>query len=332
MGSELLTSLLRDVSRSFYLTMRILPGAVRSQIGLAYLLARATDTIADTEVVPPAKRLGALAELRDRILAKRTAPLDFGGLARSQSSPAERILLERCEEAITVLESFSQADQQRIRQVLQVITSGQELDLIRFGSAESSRLVALETEAELDDYAYRVAGCVGEFWTKVCRAGLFPAVQIDESTLLRDGVRFGKGLQMVNILRDLPADLRKGRCYLPSQQLAAAGLKPADLLDPANEAALRPVYNRLLTVAREHLSAGWDYTNALPRGQVRVRLACAWPVLLGAVTLRKLGMESVLRPDHRVKVSRAELRGIILKSVVTYPFSGKWRRQFAESS
>ena len=49
---QLLTSLLRDVSRSFYLTLRILPSGIRQQIGLAYLLARTTDTIADTELLP----------------------------------------------------------------------------------------------------------------------------------------------------------------------------------------------------------------------------------------------------------------------------------------
>ena len=332
MSSELLTSLLRDVSRSFYLTLRILPGSVRPQISLAYLLARATDTIADTEVVPTDQRLNALAELRDRILAKRSKPVNFGDLARNQSLPAERVLLERCEEAICILQSFPEADRERIREVLSVITSGQELDLVRFGSADGKRLIALETEAELDDYAYRVAGCVGEFWTKVCRAELFPRTQLDDEALLRDGVRFGKGLQMVNILRDLPADLRKGRCYLPMRELAKVGLKPADLLDPANQAALSPLFDRLVAVTQAHLSVGWDYTNALPWGQVRVRLACAWPVLLGAATLRKLKVENVLKPNHRIKISRAEVRSIILKSVLKYPFPRKWSGQFAKSS
>ena len=48
----LLGGLLRDVSRSFYKTLAILPGSIRPQISLAYLLARTTDTIADTEIVP----------------------------------------------------------------------------------------------------------------------------------------------------------------------------------------------------------------------------------------------------------------------------------------
>ena len=45
---ELLGPILRDVSRAFYLTLRVLPGEVRQSIGLFYLLARTTDTIADT--------------------------------------------------------------------------------------------------------------------------------------------------------------------------------------------------------------------------------------------------------------------------------------------
>src|ERR1041385_7652516 len=66
-ASGLLTDLLKQVSRSFYLTMRVLPAAIRSQIGVAYLLARATDTIADTPIVPLADRLQSLGALRERI-------------------------------------------------------------------------------------------------------------------------------------------------------------------------------------------------------------------------------------------------------------------------
>ena len=76
--NELLTGLLKDVSRSFYLTLRVLPNSIRPQIGLAYLLARTTDTIADTGLVPLEQRLRLLQALRDRILGACGAPLDFG--------------------------------------------------------------------------------------------------------------------------------------------------------------------------------------------------------------------------------------------------------------
>src|SRR6266571_987532 len=91
----LLTDLLKQVSRSFYLTMRVLPDAIRPQISVAYLLARATDTVADTQIVPLTERLQALQALRERILGVATVPLDFGVLARQQSSPAEWSLLQR---------------------------------------------------------------------------------------------------------------------------------------------------------------------------------------------------------------------------------------------
>ena len=80
----------------------------------------------------------------------------------------------------------------------------------RFAGASAQSLVALRTDEELDDYTYRVAGCVGEFWTKMCRAHLFPRAPLDDAFLLANGVRFGKGLQLVNILRDVAADLRHG--------------------------------------------------------------------------------------------------------------------------
>src|SRR6266568_9318569 len=168
-SKQSLGDLLQATSRSFYLTLRVLPACVRPQIGLAYLLARTTDTIADTEILPLDQRLAALQALRERILGLNSTPLNFGEFAKQQSSAAETLLLERVEDSLSALQSFSAADQQLIRDVLTTITSGQELDLRRFAQASIQQIVALETDIELDDYTYRVAGCVGEFWTKICR-------------------------------------------------------------------------------------------------------------------------------------------------------------------
>jgi farnesyl-diphosphate farnesyltransferase len=338
-GKALLTDLLKQVSRSFYLTLRVLPRAVRPQIGLAYLLARTTDTIADTEIVPLEKRLAALAALRARILGLSHAPLNFGELAQQQGLPAERTLLERVEDSLVLLQALSAEDLRLVRQVLDTITSGQELDLRRFAEtnpvaadvrrltlepasdgASSRRLLHLQTSAELDDYTHRVAGCVGEFWTKMCRAHLFPDAKLDDPQLLADGIRFGKGLQLVNILRDLPRDLRQGRCYLPAERLAAAGLRPEDLLKPETEPQFRPVYHELLAQAGAHLAAGWEYTNTIPHGQWRVRLACAWPVLIGVRTIQLLRAGNPLDPKRRIKVTRAEVRGMVLGTLVRVPF------------
>lgn len=328
-----LNELLRSVSRSFYLTLRVLPGAIRPQIGLAYLLARATDTIADTDLVSPEERVKALAQLRDRILDGSRESLDLSRFmappaAASDPVPSERILLQRINTILAVLPTFSSPDQERIRSVLETITSGQMLDLKRFADASSEHVIALQTDEELDDYTYRVAGTVGEFWTKLCLARLLPSAKFDEAQLLRNGIRFGKGLQCVNILRDLARDLQSGRCYIPETRLAEVGLTPASLLDPANESRFRPVYDAWLDRATAHLEAGWSYTNALPYGQVRLRLACSWPVLIGIATIRKLRTARVLDASQRVKVSRAEITAILRRSVLLYPWRSRWEALF----
>jgi len=141
--------LLRDVSRSFYLTLRVLPGKVRAPIGLAYLLARTTDTIADTELVAPEQRLAALRALRERIQGRSEARLDFGALARQQGARAEALLLERCEASLALLRSLPAADAQLVLEVLDTITSGQELDLQRFAGASARRLFCASRFAPL---------------------------------------------------------------------------------------------------------------------------------------------------------------------------------------
>jgi farnesyl-diphosphate farnesyltransferase len=318
--------LLKATARSFYLTLRVLPAAVRSQIGLAYLLARTTDTVADTEIIPLARRLDALRALRERILGESTAPLDFNEFTPHQGSPAERLLLEQVGNSVAALQNLSAADRELVRSVLVTITSGQELDIQRFAAAAPGNPVALGTAADLEDYTYRVAGCVGEFWSKLCRAHLFPRANLDETAWLADGVRFGKGLQMVNILRDLPADLKNGRCYLPLEDLSPAGFTPENLLLPDREAKFLSLYRVYLDQAQAHLTAGWRYTNSLPFNQFRVRLACVWPILIGIRSLERLRGARVRDLQARVKVSRAQVYGLMVKSTLASPIPSLWRR------
>lgn len=326
-----LNPLLNRVSRSFSLTLRVLPEVIRTQIGLAYLLARATDTVADTELIPWQERLITLRMLRDRILGTHGIPLDFSELAQQQGNDAERELLLRIEEAVEVLGLLSAKDQERIREVITTISSGQELDLERFGPASPDKVIALQTHSGLEDYTYRVAGCVGVFWTRMIQAHLFHLAPMYESLLLKNGVWFGQGLQLINILRDLPRDLRRGRCYFPKDKLEEVGLTPEHLLDPANEERFRLIYNAYLDFAEARLAAGWEYTNALPRQFARLRLACAWPILIGRRTVDLLRAHPILDPALEIKIPRSEVYQIVLLSVVSHPFSGAWKRLYKAS-
>ena len=331
--------LLRRVSRSFYLTLRVLPRAIRPQLSLAYLLARASDTVADTAAVAADKRLEILSDMLRSIQAvcarqKPSVPdisaflrTDRAGL--SEKDYAEQTLLENFETLLDALTEFEDADREKIRAVLETITHGQQMDIRRFGTA-STRLNALATDEELDAYTYEVAGCVGEFWTRLCLSRIFYKDSITtrgEKQLVADAIRFGKGLQLVNILRDLPEDLRQGRCYIPEQSLSKFGLNPGDLSNPAAMPRFRPLYDGCIEQAEEHLRAGWRYTTSLPFRCLRLRLACAWPILIGIKTLRRLRNGNVLA-DPRVKITRREIRRILVKSVFLYTRRKAWNRLF----
>jgi farnesyl-diphosphate farnesyltransferase len=319
--------LLKQVSRSFYLTLSVLPGSIKRPISIAYLLARASDTIADTNLVQISRRRQALLELRTSIReaceGRKALLPDFGDLEEAQTAPAgegtaaERELLEHWEELLNAARALASDDRARILKLLDTIIHGQETDLIRFG-APSGSLAALNNDEDLDKYTYEVAGCVGEFWTQMCRSHVFPSAQLDDASLLANGIRFGKGLQLVNILRDLPKDLRRGRCYIPQIRLAECGMHPKDLLDPVAMDRFRPLYDRYLQLAESHLSAGWEYTLALPFRCVRIRLACTWPLLIGIKTLSMLRVVNVLDDSKRVKISRSEIRMLLLRSVILY--------------
>jgi farnesyl-diphosphate farnesyltransferase len=330
--------LLREVSRSFYLTLQVLPHTIKPQLSIAYLLARAADTIADTGLVQVPKRMEALLQLRKCIedtAEGRTIDLPyFGELAEAQNesegegTPAERTLLLNLDSVLGVLRGFAKKDRERVRDVLLTITHGQEMDLIRFGASSASRIVSIETEEDLDEYIYCVAGCVGEFWTKMCRAYPLSGVRMDDAKLLADGIRFGKGLQLVNILRDVSKDLHLGRCYLPKNQLARCGLKPDQLLDTSSMERLQPLYDRYLKQAEGYLADGWNYTTTIPARFVRIRLACSWPVLIGIRTLQKLHRGNILEVAHHIKLGHRDIRRLILRSTALYPIPRAWEMLF----
>lgn len=311
--------MLRGVSRSFYLSLRILPGGLREPIGLAYLLARAADTVADTRMVPRSERLRHLETLR---AAYAGSPDGVSELARAcaahQSDGAERRVLERLDDALARLRALPDRDRTAVRSVVETLTSGMVFDLSRFPGEDGGGLAALDTLEELDHYTYLVAGCVGPFWTALHVAHRPRLAGWDQAAMSVWGIRFGKALQMTNVLRDAPADLRAGRCYLPARELAAIGLRPTDLLDPALTPRARPLVLRLIALALEHYDVAWRYTLAIPRAEWRMRLACAWPLSIGLGTLALLARHpDPLGATTPVKVSRRWVRALIARSLVS---------------
>ena len=301
-------AILKSVSRSFYLTIQFLPRPLREPVSLAYLLARATDTIADTSTIAASVRLTTLHDLA-RVI---TGELEFEAIegtlrefSAQQSDQHERILIENLRSCFDWLAKIEAADRAEIRAVLRTIVRGQRFDVERFG--DRSTLNSLSSAGELEEYTYLVAGCVGEFWTKLGFRRLPPFATRSPDEMARLGVSYGKGLQLINVLRDRNADLRNGRDYLPAEELA--------------KSQLEEVFARWLGEAEEQLDRGIDYCCSLTNW--RVRFATALPALIGARTIALLRTAGPAR--EKIKVPRRKVQLIVLAALVASVSSGALR-------
>ena len=318
----LLRTILKRVSRSFYLTLTILPKHVRNQVGLAYLFARAADTIADTGQLDDQARIQCLGRLKTQFMQETVNSHDIQDIqslvAPRQDNASERLLIEELQHCFFIYQKQIPDDKRLIARLLPTLIEGMEFDLEQFPEKPEGKVTALQMTKDLDYYTYAVAGCVGEFWTNIMCAHLPRLSHWDRTVMVPIGIRYGKGLQLVNILRDLPKDLRRGRCYIPVTMLKEVELQPEDLLNERRAPAFLPIFRQLVMTARDHLDHGWQYTMAIPRLEVRLRLACMWPILIGMRTLQQLlSSPNLLDPASTLKISRGEVYRIMATTTLS---------------
>jgi farnesyl-diphosphate farnesyltransferase len=293
--------LLKGVSRSFYLTLRLLPGEMRGAAGLGYLLARTSDTLADTESIPVASRLLYLDWFDRSVAGDEDPPRWPVSVLNAPADPRERSLLESTGGLLEMLGALPAGEAGLVREVVAIIIGGQRLDLERFAGADAGNPVALADDAALEDYTWRVAGCVGAFWTKLgfhTLGGRFSAAP--ESQLVGWGITYGKGLQLVNILRDFPADLANGRCYLPSS-------------DVHDTDSLLETHRFWVERAVGKVDAGFTYAKAL-RSR-RLRAATVLPAMIARETLAQLHGADWETLQKRVKVTRSRVYLSLLRAL-----------------
>lgn len=259
---------------------------MRSGIAVAYLLARATDSAADAKGMTARQRMLALRNMRTALDGESCTPLP-PELCAAADTPAEVDLLRRFGDVLTALRTLPPEQASLVREVLSFILQGQSWDVSFFD--EHSRVLSDE-QTRL--YIYRVAGCVGRFWTRLGRVTLGDAFCAADQTdsLEEAATRYGCGLQLVNILRDREEDVNhRGRDYLCS--------------DPS-------VW---MLRAERYLADGLDYARRL-RG-FRVRMTAMLPAMLGLKTLAK--MRKVSTPGKRVKVSRLTVYLCLLRAALS---------------
>ncbi|MFL2952031.1 MAG: phytoene/squalene synthase family protein [Candidatus Thalassarchaeaceae archaeon] len=324
-----LDSILEGTSRSFYLSLKELPREIRKQVSLLYMLARTSDTITDSEGGEPEDLLQALESYNEFTQGNSEEAPDLEELSEFQSNISEGLLLKNVGKVASNISQFSESDQKSIRNCLGIIIGGQILDLKRFSSGVNG-IPSIEDNDELDDYAYRVAGSVGEFWTQMSLDHLFKIKEENEAEIFENGVRFGKALQMINILRDIPADLELGRCYIPRRSLDEHGMSPSDLLDSSKMESFRPLYNEYLDLTDQHLDSAVQYIEMLPHSQFRLRGSCMLPVIIGKKTVSLLRGRNVLDPEKKVKISRSEVKEVVKKVIMAVPFKGSSKRLLRE--
>ena len=313
-AGDLENMILRSVSRSFYLSIRFLPAQLRQPIALAYLLARATDTIADTTGISRLVRIETLKMLSNGIQGKASRDVVVDLIASFiplQVNKNEQRLLESLPDCLDWLDQIEHADRNDIRIVLGKITRGQMLDLQRFDNPQEIR--ALSTAADLDEYTYLVAGCVGEFWTRLCFRHVRNFSGLSEDEMLALGKLYGMALQLINVLRDVGADLRAGRCYFPEFELTAAHLTTSQILFEPER--FQPIYQAWIGKAKSGLECGVQYSRAIRNR--RVRAATVLPALIGARTLALLNEIGASALQRTVKVPRSEVRRMILRLALT---------------
>ena len=215
--AELLTDLLRKTSRTFALTIPLLPQPTRRQVGVGYLLFRIIDSFEDATRWTPDKRVRALDQFvqlmkrPDRELAialtadwLREPPLDHAGY------------LELIQHTPTVLEwhaSLAVQAREPMREHLLRTAYGMA-DFVR--RSDPGGALRLETRDELREYCFVVAGIVGQLLTELY---LLDSPQLSEvaGELRARALQFGEGLQLVNILKDAQSDEQEGRIYLPRE-------------------------------------------------------------------------------------------------------------------
>jgi len=215
-ASEQLRPLLQKTSRTFALTIPLLPEPLQTDIAVAYLLFRIIDTFEDATHWTPERRTAALAsfvELLDGsgdLAAARQAtdrwssdpPLDHAGYLE---------LLAATPAVIQWYQDRQPAAREQLRR--HVTRSAREMiDIVQRTGADG--VLQLETIEDLRRYCFSVAGLVGQMLTELFLLQS-PSGERVAGDLRACAVEFGEALQLVNILKDAGADAAEGRVYLP---------------------------------------------------------------------------------------------------------------------
>jgi farnesyl-diphosphate farnesyltransferase len=277
-----LEDLLEKTSRTFALSIPVLPEPTRREVMIAYLLFRIADTFEDAAHWPPDARIAALSSFNDLLRSpssrEKAESLAHGWVADEVAHHAG--YRELVSEVPFVLDAFFALSPGAVEPIrAHVIRSAKGMASI-VSQTRQGRLT-LHSIQDLKDYCYIVAGIVGEMLSELFLLDR-PALSGVAPYLRERAATFGEALQLVNILKDSAVDAEEGRSYLPAAV-------------PQTE---------VFALARQDLGVAGEYVRTLqsagaPRGLIEFT---ALPVQLAWAAL-----ERVEKHGPGSKVSRPEV-------------------------
>jgi farnesyl-diphosphate farnesyltransferase len=300
--------ILPGVSRTFALTIPVLPGRLAEVVTNAYLLCRLADTIEDDIGLDNEqksdfhRRFVSVVEGNDdaESFAAALAPL-----LSSRVLPDERDLVTNAAKVIRVTHGLSAREQEALTRCVRIMCSG----MPEFQRNKS--LKGLGDLDELGDYCYVVAGVVGEMLTELFCVHC-PELRSRREELMRLAVSFGQGLQMTNILKDIWDDRLAATCWLPRSVFMNGDFELERLDEFHDTEAFRAGMEQLISVAHGHLRNAFEYTCNIPAREVGIRRFCLWALGLAVLTLRKICRNPGFTSGDQVKVSRRTVRTTVL--------------------
>ena len=271
-------AILSSVSRTFALTIPLLPPIIEKVVGNTYLLCRIVDTIEDAAELTPEAKKNLSALFLDVVLER--APVESFvepclDALKNYSNHDELDLIAHTPTVLRILHTCSSHDQEAVSRCVSIMSEG----MSRFHGRQTE--AGLKDLSEFQDYCYVVAGVVGELLTSIFRhysPQFSKNIQGHENL----AIAFGQALQMTNILKDSPEDRARGVSWKP------ANLSQLDLLQ----------------IAYQKLSDSLTYILLIPKEEVGMRRFCLLAFGLAVLTLDKLAAGDHFERQEDIKLSR----------------------------
>lgn len=293
--------ILEAVSRTFALSIRRLPQPLSGAVQTAYLLCRIVDTVEDDRAVTASVRRALFDAFDAAVVGADASDLGparaFEALAVSSplGSGSERALALNATVVFRAFGALTEAERRAILPRILEMSRGMREYSAR---ADTDGTLRIQDLQDLERYCHFVAGTVGELLTDLFALGC-PLAPARRAALGERAARFGLGLQLVNVLKDVAEDAARGDCFLPLSCAKEYGVSIARMFEPFERTAALRLCRFLSARAREHLEAAAEYTLLWPEDDAgaTARLFCAGPLALALGTLRQieLGTDAFMR-------------------------------------